>query len=367
MTLEPASAPETDPPGVMKMVEMPAIPARRAALWMLSVGLALLLAGIACNFSELLAPTPTPTSALSAALVPSATSLPTETQTPADLMPASTPLPPTETSSPTSSPSPSPSDTQDPWQTPSRTATFTRTPTKTRLPTFTPTITNTPTPPVATLRIRRPGLFSKITSPFRMEAMVRPGADGWVWIELIGEDSRVITNLELDYERQIGKRFWISPLIRFGISGAAETARLVVYIKDQFGRVMALSSVDLVLLSVGENEINPALVYWEPYLVRFPLPEQTISGGTVVVVGMARPVNETPLIFDLISESGEVVGSAQVVVPEPSGGMSHTLYQVSIPYAVEQLTPVRLTIRQMSSGRIPGTAALSSMLLYLEP
>ncbi|MDZ4158473.1 MAG: hypothetical protein U1B80_01670 [Anaerolineaceae bacterium] len=352
---------------------MSAIPARRAALWMLSVGLMLLLAGIACNFSELLAPIPIPTSAPSAALVPSATSLPTETQTPADLNPASTPLPPTETSLPTPSPSPSPSnapegyDTQDPWQTPSRTATFTRTPTKTRLPTFTPTITNTPTPPVATLRIRRPGLFSKMTSPFRMEAMVRPGADGWVWIELIGEDSRVITNLDLDYERQIGKRFWISPFIRFGISGAAETARLVVYIKDQFGRIMALSSVDLVLLSVGENEINPALVYWEPYLVRFPLPEQTISGGTEVVVGMARPVNETPLILDLITESGEVVGSAQVVVPEPSGGMSHTLYQVSIPYAVEQLTPVRLIIRQMSSGRIPGTAALSSMLLYLEP
>lgn len=344
---------------------------RRVLMAAALAALALLAAGIACSRAELLALVLTPTH--TATLTPTVTASPTESATPTVPTPTGTPLPPTETLTPSASPSPTDTVTPGPSLTPSRTPTFTRTPTltrvptRTRKPTNTPTITYTPTPPPLALRIRRPGLFSRLTSPFRMEALVRPDGDGWIRIELVGEDERILASQRLDYRNVLGRRFWVYPLIHFKIPGAAETARLRVYTRDLFGRLVSLTSVDLVLLAVGENEINPALLYWEPYLVRFPFPDQVVAGGTVLVVGLARPVNQTPVIFELIDEAGRVVGSAQVKVPEPTGDLSHTPYLVSIPYSVQALTPVRLTIYQESDQRIPGMVVLTSFLLNLAP
>jgi hypothetical protein len=308
-----------------------------------------------------------PTISIPSLVVPATpTPLPTLADTPA--APAVSPPPPeAPTQSPTLAPSPTETATPGPSLTPSRTATITRTATLTRTPTSTPTITPTPTPPLAVLRIHRPGLFSEVTSPFRAEVMVAPGDDGWVQLDLLGEDGRHIVAEQMDYRNSTGRHFWISPMVQFSITAAAETSRLVISTHDLFGRTVTLSSVDLILLAVGENEINPAVGDQEPYLVRSPRPEQVVQGGTLTVSGLARPVNDQPLILELIDEYRAVVGSAQIQVPPPSGDLSHTPFQVDIPYSVGITTPVRLTLRQESAGRIPGTVSLSSMLLVLEP
>jgi hypothetical protein len=54
-------------------------------------------------------------------------------------------------------------------------------------------------------------------------------------------------------------------------------------------------------------------------------------------------------------------------VPPADGNSSYTPFQVSILYQVSATTPVRLTVRQESEGRIAGTVALWSMLLTLRP
>lgn len=248
-------------------------------------------------------------------------------------------------------------------------ATPTRTlpPTRTPLPTRTPTPTLTPTPPFAYLHITRPGEFSRLISPYRMEAMVEPGEDGLVRIELIGEDNRLIINEALDYRDYLNRRFWVAPYLEFQIPGTAETARLVMSVEDQFGRDIALSSVDLVLLSLGNNETNPAAVDLEPYLIRYPSTDQVLQGGVMWVSGLARRVNSTPLILELIDEQGKIVGANQVMVPPPTEELSHIPFGVEIDYQVQEMTPVRLTIRQESDGRIPGTIALSSTTIILLP
>jgi len=239
--------------------------------------------------------------------------------------------------------------------------------TRTRPPTATPTVTLTPTPPFAYLHITRPGLFSKLISPYRMEAMVQPGEDGLVRIELIGEDNRMIANQVLDYRDYLNRRFWIAPFLEFQIAGAAETARLVMSVEDQFGRKIALSSVDLILMALGDNETSPSVVDLEPYIIRYPYADQTIQGGKLWVSGVARGVNDSPLIIELINEEGNVVGASRVEVPPPTEEMSHMPFGVEIPYFVEGTTPVRLTIRQDSTQRIPGIVALSSIKIVLEP
>jgi hypothetical protein len=200
-----------------------------------------------------------------------------------------------------------------------------------------------------------------------MEVLVQAGEDGWVRIDLFGEDNRLITQQMLDYRRNPNSRFWVSPQIPFDITAAAEAGRLVVSSQDLSGRTIYLTSVDLILMKTGRDEVHPPSILLQPYLIRYPRPGQTIEGGTVVVVGLARPVNQTPLILELIDENKNIIGSAKVQVDPPSGDLSHTPFQIGISYSVQGTTPVRLTVRQESDGRIPGTVELYSLPLELNP
>jgi hypothetical protein len=273
----------------------------------------------------------------------------------------------TRTASPTPRPSATLTVTAGPSPTATRTATRTSTATRTRWPTITRTITPTPTPPAAVLRISRPGLLSKVSSPFRVEGVIKTGDDGKAWLRLFGEDGRLITEQMLDFGRQANMRFAVSPQVEFEISAVAETGRLMLISFDSFGRTVGISSIDLILMKAGVDEINPAIVYWEPYLVRSPRNEAVISGGAILVSGVIRPVNDTPVIFELIDTSGQVIASSQMVVDPPSGDLSHTPFQMGIPYRVNASTPVRLVLRQESDNRISGTIALWSMAITLEP
>lgn len=206
-----------------------------------------------------------------------------------------------------------------------------------------------------------------VTSPFTLGALVMPGRDGYVWLRLIGEDNRSIVEQRLDYRQYKDRSLRIAPLVSFSITSAVETARLELWIKDEYGRLIALSSVDLLLMMVGEDEIYPPDTIQERYLIRFPKSHQTISGGNLPVIGLANPINSNPIILELINTQGKVVGSAQVQVPPPTGDLSHTPFEAVIPYAINESEEVRLTLRQESNGRIPGTVALSSLTITLEP
>jgi hypothetical protein len=271
--------------------------------------------------------------------------------------PTATRIPSTQTYTPTITIEPT--ETVRPkWPYPTRT--YTNTPTA--------TVTSTPTPPFAKMHITKPGLYSKIVTHYRMEAMVLPGADGLVSVRLVGEDGRFIVNQLLDYSYHTESSLWIAPYLDFESSAAAELARLEVGTQDKFGRRISLSTVDLILMSVGKNQINDSAIVYEPYLIRYPDPEQVVSGGEVWVAGLADPVSSKPLVLELIDEEGNVLGTRQIPIEEPTGDLSHTPFGVGIPYILEEnMTSVRLILRQESDGRIPGTVALSSIELTLLP
>lgn len=343
------------------------ITSRTGRLILVGFVIAVLSAACIDSFPMLIKATATMTATIEPTIIVTSSAGPTSTPV---IHPTATSEPPTEPS-PTETVFVTPTLTIEPGIiTPTDTATSPPRlpyPTRTRIPSKTPTITPTPTPPFAHLHIYRPGLLSRIISPYRMEAMVEPGEDGLVKIELFGEDNRVISSQLLDYSDYKYNRFWTAPWIDFNITAAAEIARLVISVDDQFNRKIALSSVELILLYVGRNDTTPSVVVLEPYLIRYPHHDQVIEGGAVWVSGLANPVNEQPLILELIDERREIIGSIQIQVPPPSGVLSHSPFGVEIPYSVNGTTPVRLTIRQESAGLISGTVALSSMLIILEP
>ncbi len=240
-------------------------------------------------------------------------------------------------------------------------------PTWTRAPTRTPSISPTPTPPLAYLRIVRPGPFSKINSPLKVEAGASPGDDGLVLLDLIGEDGRTITRQRLNFSEFIGRSIGIPAELEFQIAGVAETARLVLSVEDRFGRKIAISSIEVVLISIGDNQIYPSGYQNAPYLIKEPVADQVVTGGVLKISGSARPVNLTPLIFELINEQGQVIAADTRQVDLPGGDLSHTPFSLELPYQVTAATRVRLSIRQVSDDRIPGTVALWSLPLMLQP
>ncbi len=200
-----------------------------------------------------------------------------------------------------------------------------------------------------------------------MEVLISPGEDGLIVFSLHGEDGRLIKEQVENYTNYMGRRLWISPSMEFSIPGAAETTRLSVYTRDLDGRIIALNSVDIVLMQVGKDDINPSIITQEPYLIRYPAPAQTIQGGIVTVYGLARPVNSSPLIIEIVDDTGKVVGSTEFNVANPTGNLSHTPFVVDVPYSIQTATGARLSISQKSDNRIPGVVALSSMVIFLEP
>lgn len=201
-----------------------------------------------------------------------------------------------------------------------------------------------------------------------MEAGALLGDDAKVQIDLIDENGQFLFQKTLNYYGYAGARVYFSQQVPFQIGGAAESARLEVSTHDTFGRLQAVRSVDLILLQMGEDSTTSGAIEREPYLIRQPQPDTSVSGGVLHLVGLADPVNATPLVIELTDEQGNVVGTASVTVAPPSGDLSHTPFAVDVPYMVSTTTPVRLNIHQNSADtNLPGIVALTSETVVLNP
>jgi len=251
---------------------------------------------------------------------------------------------------------------------PSPTPSITPTPTNTPLPvvpTRTPLPQPTPTIPVASVQIRRPGPLSYLVSPVKVQANVRPGPDGRIRLELLGEDGRLLVRKIVNYGQESGL-VYVAQELDFEITAAAETARLVISTYDNFNRLAWQQSVDVILLSLGETNLNPPGSDQEPVIIQEPLPNKLIQGGTLKLEGLSRLPDDLPLLIELVAASGKVVGYRQAAIYlDPEGG--YAPFNVEIPYTVDKPTWVRLTVKQNSSNRIPGVVYATSFEVLLSP
>ena len=227
---------------------------------------------------------------------------------------------------------------------------------------------STPTPnrfPVADIQIFRPGLMSRVVSPIRVNAYLQPGAEGRVWVELFGEDGSLLFREIRRYSALPGARVNLSMEVAFEIAGVAQVGRLVVSVQDEFGRVSALNSVDLILLSEGEEDLNPTDATLQQIVIEQPGPKRLIQGGTVVVSGLARLRNEQNLVAELRNEENQVVGFRLVGV-EPPGEDGYGNFLAEVPYTGDKLEPVRLSVYE-SGGAISEKIYLSSVEILAGP
>jgi len=250
--------------------------------------------------------------------------------------------------------------------TPSPSPTETPFPTKTPIPP-TPRPTNTPTlepgfSEFAQMHFLQPGPMSKIASPLQLQMLVTAGDSETVKVDLLGEDGRLLySKLErLTRDRSGIYRSWKIP---FEIRAVSEEAWIQVSTKDKQGRLQALNTVPIFLLSSGPSQINrPGNIIYERCVLETPEDEGIISGGIVLVKGHIWPFNNQPVFLSLVQDDGRPIGERILTMD----GIDAQYFETTIPYKVTEPTQVRLMIKQ-SDPRLNIPVYVFSEELTLNP
>jgi len=256
-----------------------------------------------------------------------------------------------------------------PTQTPTRTPTATPvpptvTPARLAQPT-TPYATQPPVIPTADIQIYRLGERSRVTSPIALSSFLTAPYGKTVTIELTGEDGRLLVREVRTLNNLPWTTATIAGKLEFEVMAAAELGRLAITAQDEHGRLLAVNSVNLILLSAGETDMNPSTATSQAIVIQQPALKSLIQGGKVIVSGLARPFSEQPLRIALVTASGAVVGQRVVGVGKRNEA-GYGQFTVEVPYTVSALTEVLLTVYE-DGGIISPIAHLTSLELMLSP
>jgi hypothetical protein len=240
-------------------------------------------------------------------------------------------------------------------------------PTNTPEPTITPTpqatytATTIPGHESAAIEIQSPGPMSKVVSPINLRMNIISGESEKIQIDLVGEDGSLLSRTVKKLRRSSDG---VDQVIKipFEIRTAAEVARLSVSTSDKAGRTQALNSVRLLLLSSGDNEINPPGNPSEPFAVFSPGLKEEGSGGVLNVRGDIWPFNLNPVLLELIGPDGQSLGLRILNIDQ----LHPQLFETSLSYKVNEPTLVRLTLRQQDD-RMDGWFYTYSQEILLNP
>ncbi|MFH1447011.1 MAG: hypothetical protein ABIG43_06345 [Chloroflexota bacterium] len=217
----------------------------------------------------------------------------------------------------------------------------------------------------AYLHILTPGPNSIVTSPILLIADLHCGESGLARIELVDLHGKLLSRQVLRLSSRLGMPSHVTLPIYFDIPHNEVNARLTIYVNDQFGRPLSLTSVNLTLTS-KDSAINPPRDGQSAFVISTPQAGSTHTGDTLQIKGWMHPYNSSAVIFELITETGGIIGSRQLAVPENSYE-AFIPFEVELPYIfVTSTRNVRLVIRQMGEN-IPGNVVLVSQQLWIAP
>ena len=219
--------------------------------------------------------------------------------------------------------------------------------------------------PLSINQILSPGSGSKVVSPFTLRAAVKPGDNSIVRIELLGQDGQLLMREVRTYQTLDTDWLTLGSEIAFGINSVAEPGRLQISIEDEHGRLKSVTSTDLVLQSMGNQDLNQPDDLLEEIVLESPRPNRLIQDGTMRVAGMARPRTTQPFRIEIVTSDGKIVGTRQVSVSPPAESQ-YGAFAIDVPYNIAYTNRVRVQVWEPGS-RIPGIINPSSVEVLLSP
>lgn len=277
---------------------------------------------------------------------------------------------------------PPPTSTIDP-------AAITPTPTITSTPTITPTPLNSPTPtlnfvpctpdpvvlpnplPQAEIQIISPGRLSRVLSPFRLHIYLVPprndrGEDLEYQISLFGENGKLISRETITRTREESREPHLILDVDFTISGQAQSARLEISSVDPHGRVSAMKTTDVILLSEGEEEIKTILSLYPEMIIQQPISSTLIQGDKLIVQGLTRIAPFDELYVECVNRDGGKIGSAVIEVDPEDLGNGFRSFEGEVPFQVGYSSWIRVQVIARD-GKFSGIQSLSSVEVLVSP
>jgi len=222
---------------------------------------------------------------------------------------------------------------------------------------------DSPIPP-AQIAIFNPGPLSKVVSPISLVAYVVPGADERARVELWGEDGRLMYRKIFNFTTSAPQGRIVTEF-GFEIPGVAETGHLSIQTQDEYGRILALASIDLILLASGDADISLASDTLSPIVIQNPIEKELIFGDKMLIVGLVRTASDQPLLVEIVAADGRILGSRLAgVIPTEKG--EHTPFATEISYQINAPTWVRVIVSERG-GRLPGAVNVSTVEVLLSP
>ena len=266
-------------------------------------------------------------------------------------------------------------------------ATITETPAPTDTPTpepeFTPTETidlalvnqeplTLPNPlPYGEIQLISPGRLSRVTSPFNIHAYLTPPRndreeESSYQVSLYGDDGRLLVRHYFVREADQGGNTHLVMEIIFEVSGTAEAARLEVSSLDGYGRISALATMDLILLSEGDPEIKSVQDLYENLIIQQPISSTLIQGDVLIIQGVTRFAPQDQLLVELMNREGGLVGSVVLLVSQENLGSGYRPFEGEIPYQVGLSSWIRVQVTARD-GKFSGIQHLSSVEVLVSP
>ena len=209
--------------------------------------------------------------------------------------------------------------------------------------------------PDASISILTPSDGSTVITPLHLKAALICQPDATLRIELVGHDQTLLYRKLIRPACQAGETILLNESIFFDANLKARPARISIQLEDANQVHLAVASSALTLALMGENLIS-ATDHQADFIITSPANQGYITGGEFQLSGWMRPSGTTPIILELISESGELLASRQLSIPESYAG-DYFYIEASIPYQVDRIRDVFLIVRQMGE-RLPGDITL---------
>lgn len=276
-----------------------------------------------------------------------------------------------ETHTPTLTPTMTPSPTRQPWDVSPTPGPLTLLTPALVIEDATATVTPEPTPfsislPLEPLYFELPGPGSHISDSLRIVGFGGPSHNDRVAFKLLGSDGRVLASRSTYLSVYPGSAGRFFATLSFSIPTLAEDARLEVRtFSPADGQLGHMTSVDLVLLSIGSARVLRGFQGAEKITLFEPYEGGTVRDGVVRVRGAAWLASQVPLTVQVLDSRGNVVGSKEVTLDVPEPGVVG-VFDVEVPYQISYWQSGRVAVFE-PGDRIPGIVHYNSVSVMLLP
>ncbi len=225
--------------------------------------------------------------------------------------------------------------------------------------------------PYGEIQLISPGRLSRVTSPFSIHAYLTPPRndreeESSYQISLYGDDGRLLVRHFFVREAGQSCNTHLMMEIIFEVSGNAEAARLEISSLDEYGRVSALATTDLILLSEGDPEIKAVQDLYESLIIQQPISSTLIQGDVLIIQGVTRFAPQDQLLVELMNREGGLVGSVVLLVSQEDLGSGYRPFEGEIPYQVGLSSWIRVQVTARD-GKFSGIQHLSSVEVLVSP